>query len=94
MIPCHISNLHTAAASLVRLHEELNSIHSTHLNCYEVCKKLILASYANMYTEALEYYLLGYANVTPLDLLFYLIDIWPHCTHTACRLLQHDDNTV
>jgi hypothetical protein len=60
------------AASRVRLHDELNCIHITLLNWDEACKKLILASYANMYMEALEDYVLGHAHVTLLDLLVYL----------------------
>jgi hypothetical protein len=60
------------AAPLVRLHGKLKRIHVTRLNCDKACKKLILASYANMYTEALEDTFLGYANVTPLDLIVYL----------------------
>jgi hypothetical protein len=54
-----------AAASIVRVHSEVKRIHKTWLNCEEACDKLILASYANIYTEALEDNLLGYANVTP-----------------------------
>jgi hypothetical protein len=61
-----------AADSIVRVYSEVKRIHTTRLNCDEACKKLILASYANMYTEALEDYLLGYANVNPLNLLVYL----------------------
>jgi hypothetical protein len=60
------------AASLVCLHDEFKRIRITHLNCDEACNKLMVASCDNMYTEALQYYLLGYANFTPLDLLVYL----------------------
>jgi hypothetical protein len=57
------------SSSVLRQYYELKRIHATLLKCDEACKKLILASYVNIYTEAIENYLLGYENVTPLDLL-------------------------
>jgi hypothetical protein len=41
------------AASMVCLHNDINHIHATHINCDVACKKIILASYANMVTETL-----------------------------------------
>jgi hypothetical protein len=41
------------AASILRIHSEVKRVYTTWLNCDEACKKPTLASYANMYTEAL-----------------------------------------
>jgi hypothetical protein len=41
------------AASGMRLHDELKRIYIRCINCDESCKKLIWASYANMFTDAL-----------------------------------------
>jgi hypothetical protein len=55
---------------------EITCIITTRLNFEEGCKKQILASYANMYTEALEDHLMGYANVTtPGPTVLFEVDI-------------------
>jgi hypothetical protein len=48
-----------AAANTVRMHDEQKRAFNTHINCDEVEKKLILTAFPNMYTSALEDYLLG-----------------------------------
>jgi hypothetical protein len=52
------------AANMVRMYDEHKNAFNTHINCDEAEKKLILTAFPNMYTSALEYYLLGYAGVT------------------------------
>jgi hypothetical protein len=55
------------------MYDEQKRAFNTHVNCDEAGKKLILAAFPNMYTLALEYYLLGYAGVTVRELVQYII---------------------
>jgi hypothetical protein len=52
------------AVNMVRMYDEQKRVFNTHINCDEAVKKLILTAFPNMYTSALEDYLLGYAWVT------------------------------
>jgi hypothetical protein len=64
---------------MVRMYEKQNRAFNTHINCDESGKKLILTSVPNMYTPALEYYLLGYAGDTVRELFQFII-------HTYSRI--------
>jgi hypothetical protein len=57
------------AANMVRMYDEQKRAFNTHINCDEAGKKLILTAFPNMYTSALEDYLLGYAGVTVRELV-------------------------
>jgi hypothetical protein len=52
---------------------------NTHINCDEAGKKLIITAFPNMYTSALEDYLLGYAEVTVREIFQYI-------THTYSQI--------
>jgi hypothetical protein len=67
------------AANIVRIYDEQKRAFNTHINCDEAGKKLILPAFPNMYTSALEDYLLGYAGVTVRELVQYII-------HTSSRI--------
>jgi hypothetical protein len=67
------------AANMVRMYDEQKRAFITRVNCDEGGKKLILAAFPNMYTSALEDYLLGYAGVTVRELVQYII-------HTYSRI--------
>jgi hypothetical protein len=61
------------------MYDEQKRVFNTHINCNEAGKKLILTAFPNMYTSALEDYLLGYAGVTVRELVQYII-------HTYSRI--------
>jgi hypothetical protein len=61
------------AANMVRMYGEQKSAFNTHINCDKAEKKLIFTAFPNMYTSALEDYLLGYAEVTIIELVQYII---------------------
>jgi hypothetical protein len=61
------------------MYDEQKRAFKTHINCDEAGKKLILTDFPNMYTSALEDYLLGYAGVTIRELVQYI-------THTYSRI--------
>jgi hypothetical protein len=67
------------ADNMVRIHDEQKSAFNTHINCDEAGKNLILTAFPNMYTSALEDYLLGYTGVTVRELKQYII-------HTYSRI--------
>jgi hypothetical protein len=67
------------AANMVRMYDEQNRAFNTHVNCDEEGKNLILTAFPNMYTSALEDYLLGYAGVAARELVQYII-------HTYSRI--------
>jgi hypothetical protein len=67
------------AANMVRMYDDQKRAFSTHINCDEAGKKLILTAFPNMYTSALEDYLLGYDGVTVRELVQYII-------HTYSRI--------
>jgi hypothetical protein len=50
------------ADNMVRMHDEQKRAFNTHINCDESGKKLLMTDFPNMYTLALEDYLLGYAG--------------------------------
>jgi hypothetical protein len=64
---------------LQTMYDEKKRDFNTHINCDEAGKKLILTAFPNMYTSALEDYLLGYAGVTVRELVQYII-------HTYSRI--------
>jgi hypothetical protein len=57
------------AANMIRMYDEQKWAFNTHINCDEAGKNLILTAFPNMYTSALEDYLLGYAGVTVRELV-------------------------
>jgi hypothetical protein len=67
------------AANRVCMYDEQKRAFNTHINYDEVGKNLILTAFPNMYTSALEDYLLGYAGVTVRELVQYII-------HTHSRI--------
>jgi hypothetical protein len=67
------------AASTVRMYDEHKRAFNTHINCDKAGGELILTAFPNMYTSALEEYLLGYAGVTVRELVQYII-------HTYSRI--------
>jgi hypothetical protein len=67
------------ADNMVRMYDEQKRAFNMHINCGEAGKNLILTAFPNMYTSALEDYLLGYAGVTVRDLVKYSI-------HTYSRI--------
>jgi hypothetical protein len=67
------------AANMVHIYDEQKRDFNTHINCDEAGEKLILTAFPNMYTSALEDYLLGYACVTARELVQYII-------HTYSRI--------
>jgi hypothetical protein len=66
-------------ANMVRMYENQKRASNTHINCDEAGKNLILTAFPNMYTSALEEYLLGYAGLTVRELVQYII-------HTYSRI--------
>jgi hypothetical protein len=67
------------AVNMVRMYDEQKRAFNTHINCDEAVKKLILTDFPNIYTSALEDYLLSYAGVTVRELVQYII-------HTYSRI--------
>jgi hypothetical protein len=67
------------AADMVLMYDGQKHAFNTHTNCDEAGKKLILTDFPNMYTSALDYYLLCYAGVTVRELVQYII-------HTYSRI--------
>jgi hypothetical protein len=55
-------------ANMVRMYDEQKRAFNTHINCDEAGGGLILTAFPNMYTSALEDYLLGYDGVTVKNL--------------------------
>jgi hypothetical protein len=52
------------AANIVRIYDEQKRVFNTRINFDEAGEKIILTAFPNMYTSALEDYILGYAGVT------------------------------
>jgi hypothetical protein len=65
--------------NMVRMYDEHKCAFNTHIYCDKAGKKLILTAFPNMYTSALEDYLLGYDGVTVRELFQYII-------HTESRI--------
>jgi hypothetical protein len=64
------------AANMAHMYDEQKRDFNTHINCDEAGKKLILAAFPNMYTSALEDYLLGYSGVTVREFVQYIINTY------------------
>jgi hypothetical protein len=60
------------AANMVRMYDDQKRTFNTHINCDEAGGNLILTYFPNMYTSALEDYLLGYAGVAVRELVQYI----------------------
>jgi hypothetical protein len=73
------------AANMVRMYDEQKQAFNMHINYDEAGKKLILTAFPNMYTSALEDYLLGYAGATVRELMQYIIHTYSRIdpTHLA-----------
>jgi hypothetical protein len=67
---------------MVRMYYEQKRAFNTHINCDEAGKNMILTDFPNMYTSALEYYLLGYAGVMVRELVQYIIHTYSHIVPT------------
>jgi hypothetical protein len=74
-----LGRYYIVAANTVCMYDEQKRSFHTHINCDEAGKKLILIDFPNMYTSALEDYLLGYDGATVRELVQYII-------HTYSRI--------
>jgi hypothetical protein len=61
------------AANMVRMYDEQKRAFNTHINCDEAGTKIFLTALPNMYTSALDDYILGYAGVTVREIVQYII---------------------
>jgi hypothetical protein len=67
------------AENAVCMYDEQKRAFNTHINFDKAEEKLVLTDFPNIFTSALEYYLLVYAGVTVRELVQYII-------HTYSRI--------